>query len=375
MITSLQPRRIKEGRIFRNMTQVDLAEALGISKQAISQYETGVITPTPEILSSIASLLDFPLAYFSKPYTQDILTPVFFRKRKTTPKKLTERYKTYIGWMTEIYSYIEEYIHVPELRLLTAEKVGYLPSEIAEIATKLRRHWGLGDGPISNLTLLLENNGILISKVDLDPSKADACSVFFTSPTTEKRPIIFLTSGTTAVRSRRDLAHELGHQVLHSWMDKEEFNKNEEIVEREAETFASYFLMPEAAMRRECYTVSNINSLFLLKSRWGASAQSILYHLSETGCLSESMVERLKNQFYRKGWRKHEPGDDDLPQEKPELIKDAITMLVDHHVKTPEEILDDLSMPADDVAALCGTAPNFFVRSKIINKPKLCLIK
>lgn len=64
MITSLQPRRIKEGRIFRNMTQVDLAEALGISKQAISQYETGVITPTPEILSSMASLLDFPLAYF-----------------------------------------------------------------------------------------------------------------------------------------------------------------------------------------------------------------------------------------------------------------------------------------------------------------------
>ena len=156
--------------------------------------------------------------------------------------------------MADIYAYIEQYIHLPKLRLTTYDRVGYTRKEISEIAKSVRRDWGLGDGPISNLTLLLENNGILVSKVGLDAKKADACSVFFTAPGTAKRPMIFLTSGTSAVRSRRDLAHELGHQVLHSWMDKEQFEEHQDIIEEEAETFASYFSHARAgdAARKLC---------------------------------------------------------------------------------------------------------------------------
>jgi Zn-dependent peptidase ImmA (M78 family) len=46
--------------------------------------------------------------------------------------------------------------------------------------------------------------------------------------------MIFLTSSTSAVRSRRDESHELGHQVLHSWMTKEDFEENKEVIEKEA---------------------------------------------------------------------------------------------------------------------------------------------
>lgn len=46
--------------------------------------------------------------------------------------------------------------------------------------------------------------------------------------------MIFLTSSTSAVRSRRDVSHELGHQVLHSWMTKEDFEENKEVIEKEA---------------------------------------------------------------------------------------------------------------------------------------------
>lgn len=370
----LQPRRIREGRLFRNLTQADVAEGIGVTKQSVSQYETGVLEPSTETLEKISDFLDFPLSFFSKPYADDILTPVFFRKRKTSTKKLMTKYRTYIGWMTEVYRYIESYIQLPKLNLLTSDKVFYTTREISSMATKLRRYWGLGDGPISNLTLLLENNGIIISKVGLEASKVDACSLFFTSTSAEKRPMIFLASGTSAVRSRRDLAHELGHQVLHSWMDNDEFAEHQDIIEKEAETFASYFLMPEAAMQRECYMVKNVDSLLLLKKRWGASVQSILYHLAEMECISEGLFEKLKNQIYRRGWRCHEPGDEDISQERPDLINDAMTMLIDNHVKTPQDILNDLSMPADDVAALCGMDTRLFeIAHK--RKPRLELVK
>lgn len=371
---TLQPKRIKEGRLFRGLTQESLADAISVTKQAVSQYETGVLTPNLEVITRIADVLDFPQQYFSKPYQNEILTPVFFRKRKTTTKKLMELFQIYIGWMADIYAYIEQYIHLPELSLPTNERVGYTRKEISDIAKSVRRHWGLGDGPISNLALLLENNGILISKVGLDAKKADACSVFFTAPGTAKRPMIFLTSGTSAVRSRRDLAHELGHQVLHSWMDKDQFEEHQDIIEEEAETFASYFLMPEQAMQRESYAVKSLDALLLMKARWGASAQSILYHLAGIDCITESTATRLKTSLYRKGWRTKEPGDDNIPQERPELIKDAVTVIVENNVKSSVEILSDIPMPAEDVAALCGVQKDFFLPPKAV-RPSLRLVK
>lgn len=370
---TLQPKRIKEGRLFRGLTQENLADAISVTKQAISQYETGVLTPTLEVITQIADMLDFPQQYFSKPYRNEILTPVFFRKRKTSTKKLTEIFRTYIDWMADIYTYIEQYIHLPDLKLLTYDRVGYTRREISDIARSVRRDMGLGDGPISNLTLLLENNGVIVSKVGLDAKKVDACSVFFTAPGVAGRPMIFLTSGTSAVRSRRDLAHELGHQVLHSWMDKDQFQEHKDVIEEEAETFASYFLMPEQAIQRESYAVKSLDALLLMKARWGASAQSILYHLAGCNCIPESTAARLKTALYRKGWRTKEPGDESIQQERPELIKDAITVMVDNHVKTRTEILDDLSLPAEDAAGLCGIGTNFFMLPKEV-RPKLRLV-
>ncbi len=360
--------------MFRGFTQAELAEMLGVTKQAVSQYETGVIEPNPEVLGCMSEVLSFPLGYFSKPYENDIITPIFFRKRKTSTKKTTEIFKIYIKWMTGIYCYIEEYVHLPKPNLITRDGIGYTDSEISDIATKLRRYWGLGEGPISNLTLLLENNGIIISKVGLDAKKVDACSLFFTSTEKTSRPMVFLTSGTSAVRSRRDLAHELGHQVLHSWMDKEEKEDNEELIEREAETFASYFLMPENSMRREAYAITSPNALLRMKKRWGTSAQSILYHVQDIGGIEYDEAEKLKRNIFRKGWRTNEPGDDTIQQEKPELIKDALMMLMENNIKAPIDIIDDLSIPSEDITALCGL-PSSLLKPSIVQKPKLRLIK
>ena len=60
----LQPRRIREGRLFRNLTQADVAEGIGVTKQSVSQYETGVLELSTETLEKISDFLDFPLSFF-----------------------------------------------------------------------------------------------------------------------------------------------------------------------------------------------------------------------------------------------------------------------------------------------------------------------
>lgn len=55
--------RLKEARLACNMTQPALAEAVGVSKGAIGNYETGVSAPNEEILISLMKVLHIDANY------------------------------------------------------------------------------------------------------------------------------------------------------------------------------------------------------------------------------------------------------------------------------------------------------------------------
>ena len=57
-------KRIKLARVERDMTQGDLAEAIGALQKSISRYETGAALPTLETLEKLAKELKQPFAYF-----------------------------------------------------------------------------------------------------------------------------------------------------------------------------------------------------------------------------------------------------------------------------------------------------------------------
>ena len=56
----INPERLKEARLFQKMTLEDLAVAIGINKQAISQFENRKASPDPMTLKRIADVLHFP---------------------------------------------------------------------------------------------------------------------------------------------------------------------------------------------------------------------------------------------------------------------------------------------------------------------------
>lgn len=349
---TILPERIKEGRRARGFTQNELAEALCVTKQAVSQYENGSSSPKPEIIESMCEILRLPISYFSKPITYKITTPIYFRKRKTASKKYSDIFEVKIGWTLEIFQYLNQFITFPNVRLKTYDQESYSFEEILQIAEEVREYWGLGKGPISNLALLFENNGFILSKVKVGAEKVDACS-FLNVDGDEKRPMIFATPDTSAVRSRRDLAHELGHQVLHSWIDQEYFNANRTRLENEAEWFASAFLLPFESMKREAYAVGSIESLILLKKRWKVSAQSILYHMRELDLISNNRFNYLRSKIYANGWRKSEPLDKEIEQEEPHMIKNACTLILENKLRTPIQFVEEISLPLDDIEDLC----------------------
>lgn len=51
-------KRLKEARIRKNMTQEELASAVGVTKGAIGNYESGVSSPKETILIKLMKVLD-----------------------------------------------------------------------------------------------------------------------------------------------------------------------------------------------------------------------------------------------------------------------------------------------------------------------------
>lgn len=57
-------KRVREARVDAKITQAQLADRLGISRPAVSQWENGKSDPTHENLVAIASLTGKPLSWF-----------------------------------------------------------------------------------------------------------------------------------------------------------------------------------------------------------------------------------------------------------------------------------------------------------------------
>ena len=56
-------KRLKEARIRKNMTQEDLAKAVGVTKGAIGNYESGVSSPKESILIKLMEILEVDANY------------------------------------------------------------------------------------------------------------------------------------------------------------------------------------------------------------------------------------------------------------------------------------------------------------------------
>lgn len=344
------PERIKEAREARGYTLEAFSDALGKSRQAVAQFETGQISPSGETLSSIIALTQQPLAFFvSMPVRPGNTGTIFWRSLKRMEQRHRKRISKRLRWAADIAAMVDEYIELPtvdiphwEFNPDTADE-----HDIEEAADFLREHWGLGIGPVTNLANILESKGVVLVREDVECPDMDGVSCWI-----DGRPFILLSGEVkSGPRDLYNLAHELGHLFLHALVDVTD--KNLAVIEKQANRFASAFLMPMEAFAKEVFGTS-IEFFKVLKKRWGVSIDAMAYRCKDLQIVSENQFSYIFRQMNGLKIRKVEPLDEAFDVSRPRVLGEAIKMLVEHQVCNRSEIETKLGLNLRDVERLCG---------------------
>ena len=163
--------RLKEARIYRDMTLEELHTFLGVSKQMISRYEQGLSVPTSEVIFKIVQALEFPRDYFFSLDKQNFFFGnSYFRSLLTTSQKEKQFQLSRIQNIVSFRSFLEETVEFPPLFLPEIDS----RLTLEEKAIELRKNWNLGDAPIEDAVDLLENQGFVVTDLTLSSENIDA---------------------------------------------------------------------------------------------------------------------------------------------------------------------------------------------------------
>jgi Zn-dependent peptidase ImmA (M78 family) len=234
-----------------------------------------------------------------------------------------------------------ESIDIPELRIPAVEPSA--ENRPKEIAYKIRTYLGVPAGPIDNIVSLLEKNGVIVMYLDLDDmDKFDGLTMF----TANQAPVIWINRNSPNDRKRFNLAHELGHLVMH--LRSEDLDKPEDQKEREANEFASEFLMPESQCREDLFNLK-YKELGVKKLYWKVSKAAIIYRAKELKCISEETARYLYVTLWRFGERKKETVMVSI--DEPQIVKKMYNLHLSELDYTPEEMTTITGLMPNDIKA------------------------
>lgn len=317
--------RIRQVRELKGLTQTELASLVDKDQSFIAQIEGGLKETPEQLIKLIAFKTGFPPSFFRQmPPPEFPSGSLAFRSHAS----LTRRDKL------SAYRYAQLAFEFVEKISNTVSRVPVnlpkrLDTEPIEGAKIIRSEFGLSpDRPIGHLLNVLEKMGVLIILLPLNLPTLDAFSLW----AGEKRdkPIIAAMTPRPGDRLRFSLSHELWHLV-----SVPQGTQNE--IERDADIFASAFLMPGAAIRPELTPNFTLTTAAQLKSRWGVSMQTIIRKAYDLKVISERQYRYWMQQMSIRGWRTKEPVL--IEAEKPS----AILRIVD---KTRGRTFADSSLPS-----------------------------
>ena len=361
-LKSFNGKRLKTARTLKGMSISELADALDLQRQTVSMYESGKISnPDFPKVQKMSQLLNFPIDFFLDSDTELVKAApsIYFRSLLTTNKKYRYEQEIKINFVSTIYAYLSEYITFPQIHL----PVIYDNDNIEDIAERLRECWNLGCGPIDNLIFHAEQNGIILTSFTTTTSDIDAFSQKININDEERYIVALSKNKNTAARLHFDVAHELGHIMLHDWEDDIENISPSEFREREqqANDFASAFLLPKETFIKEIGVFADkLNYYIELKKKWKVSVAAMIRRSKNLGLITYDKYQALMRQMQKLGIRKSEPFDDVLVTAQPSLLKTAVEMLINDNVLTAKEILRELSdeynlsLYSEDVETLLG---------------------
>ena len=209
---SFHPERLRLARQLSGLPLEAVGEGVGASRQFLHQLETGAKEPTKQMAEALAVFLGVSVNFFYMPLVNQVQSEhCHFRKLKTVPQMLAAQASARASGVSLIVEELENRVGFPVVNIPEFSHGISNPTLIESAAEGARLHWGLGlDAPISNMVRVLEHAGAVVVRFDDLSDRIDALSV------TRRRPLVVRsTAKGDGARPRFDLAHELGHLVMH----------------------------------------------------------------------------------------------------------------------------------------------------------------
>lgn len=126
-------KRIKLGRELAKLSQEELAQKLGVTKQSISAYETGHVDPKASQIQRIAEALGVSIAFLLDPDAQLDQLHGFASEEAEEYSKLhpgeVKGMKKEIEFLTEIKQRLTEQVEVQQ-KLIQAYEDGFVPKRM-----------------------------------------------------------------------------------------------------------------------------------------------------------------------------------------------------------------------------------------------------
>ena len=332
--SSFNGTRLKAAREYNGMTISDVAQALNVSNQSISQFENNKTEPKQENVFRLSNLLGFPREYFYERDNIEVsIGNTYFRSLTSTSKKERKVQVEKVRLLAKLYEGIQSYIKFPEFDLEPQENAN--PEVLAEY---VRDKWKLGNKPIYNLIDIMEKHGVIISNGFEKNSHIDAYS-HVEIIRNRTVPIVVLGYETTLFRQQFNAAHELGHILTDGVYELDELPKAEyRDMEKFMNHFAGALLVPKDLLLQDLSGngKTDIRSYIQLKKKYLVSAQALIVRANQIGAITANQYQYLMKQISMNDFRKKEPLDDIYPLVFPRYLKHAMTL-----IKTKMEVSGD----------------------------------
>jgi len=297
------------------MTKEALARDCGVTRRTVTDWESGnVVAPPVELL---ANVFEVDTGFFGREDAPDLdQGDLSFRALSSVGARKANRVVAAARMSLEFSQWLDEYYRTPDVDLPSVEDLlsplspdDYSPERASKM---LRQIWALSDRPVKNIMWLLEQHGVRIFSIPSEDRDVDAFSFWHGG-----RPYIFINTEKSAERLRFDLAHELGHLILHKGVS----TARERHYEIQANQFASSFLMPAAGLLAQVSTASSqlrLQDIYVMKRSWRVSAVAMVRRLFDLGAILDWHYRNWMVDLSSRGYRRGEP--DGMHPEQSRLI-------------------------------------------------------
>jgi len=321
---------LKRIRVARGLTMEKAAKAAGITRMAYHNIEKGISEPRVSNLQGLANA--FGVKVFDLVRSVPELHSVRFRALKWKTKKSKEQreeIKDEVALWLRDYNDLENMLDTKKGKKFSVPDNITKLKEPGKVAGEARKLFDLEeDEIITDICGLIESAGIKLHFMSIELDE------FFGFSVNDKDlgAAIVVNSHDSISTERKifTIAHELGHILMHP----ASFNDDDmeiEAQEKEADQFASQFLMPHEAFRKRIAEVKGLNfvdAILHIKRIFKVSYKTVIYRLIEEGIANDKIWPafyakyKQENKFEFKGHK--EP----IPLEPIDCIEDRLNRLV-----------------------------------------------